>query len=284
MSKFPIVPSVELQQANSSNFDSDSNQFLSDETQDAGASHPLPNSSQSIFHQDNPVASESESDHAQDSGKAAAEIIWLFQELNNELLAHIKCSSFLELLCLAYFLGANEHLLHVRAPNVDRAHFSDTSTKVSDTNSDTNSNTNTNAEPSPMLKRLVSRLGYSNGHDKIENCRRLIANNSLLKQFFLDGQRALSCYLAREVNIHNSLQQLVSQYAHYSLLDLNQFNASPYYAHNESNYRTLDIKPTRESSRAAYIVLAILLFLTLSAAGSYAVLYFVFPEILQALL
>jgi len=196
----------------------------------------------------------------QASESAAVEINWLYHELSNDLLAHVNGSSFLELLCLAYFLGADDHLTRRHDRNAGKV-------------------------TSPLLKRLLHRLGDAEENpERLENCRRLLNNNSLLRQFFHEGQHALSCHLSNEINIQGSLQQLVRQYAHFSLMDLNQFNITPYADQPaQQQYRPLKIGFAEEKSSLISYFLAIFLFIGVSAGGSYLLLHFLFPEVLDSL-
>jgi len=206
--------------------------------------------------QDNPAVARRDDENSESS---PIEINWLNQELNNELLPHIKGSSFLELLSLSYFLGADEHLNRHRDQSQQSI--------------------------SPLLQGLLSRLGYAReDSDILTNCRRMLSNNSLLQQFYHDGQYALSCHLAREAHIQTSLQQLVSQFAHYSLMDLNQFNATPYNPQPQSQFHYLERSDDKEKTNAISYIMAFLLFLLISSGGSYLLLRYWFPEILNSVL
>jgi len=250
---------VDLQQANSSDYATAAQEQLLDVSTgsdimeaSANAVSPGQNSAESMT-SDSPASAALSAPLGSEESHAA--IVWLYQELSNDILEHVKSSSFLDLVCLAYFLGAQEHLAQRLTAG---------------------------SNETPLIHRLMSRLGYSQPYqEKLDNCRRLLNNNSLLRQFFLDGRHSLSCHLEHEPNIQNSLQQIVRQYAHYSLMDLHQFNVTLYNPQPQSESRHLELPPVANSSNALTYIVAILLFFLLSGAGSYALLRFLFPEVLQ---
>lgn len=190
-----------------------------------------------------------------DSAQLAA-ITWMRQQLSDDLLPHINSSSFLELLTLAYFLGADTHLDPVQHDNPRNL--------------------------SRFMQQVLLRLGYHEqfNQEKINNLLRLLRRNSLLQQFYNTGQQALSCFETKENTIQTALSQLVSQYAHYSLMDLNQFSESTHYPPAE--HQPFPHKVENESNHISYVY-AVLLFLTLSLGGSFLVLYFFFPDILLSI-
>ena len=270
MSKFPIVPSVNLPQANSSDF---ADHATALETRPETLPDTSPDTlleTRQDLHRPQPTTpldgqieaaiDAAEFSPSQEQADAdSVEINWLYRELSADLLKHVKGSSFLELLCLSYFLGADEHLSKQLSAQTRSS--------------------------SLLMDRLLSRLGYAAPYpEKLENARRLLSNNSLLRQFFHDGQHALSCHLTQAMNLQSSLQQLVRQYAHYSLMDLNQFNATPYNPQSQQQFNPINIPRKQEKSRAWTYLMAISLFLLLSAGGSYLLLRVWFPEILSSLL
>lgn len=186
------------------------------------------------------------------------ESLFVRHQLRLDLLKHIRGSHFLEVLTLAFFQGADVYL-H-RQCSLPRQH-------------------------SALLLELLAKLDCDAAlvDQRLIDNLRLIEKHKLLEDIFQAGHQSAACWHTKESAISPSLQQLVTQYSHYSLRDLAKHGYTDQHQ-NQLNDATPTVIP-RQVPVVRWLknpyLLATTLFLTLSIGGSWLLLWWLFPEILQ---
>lgn len=181
-------------------------------------------------------------------------------QMSTSLLSHIRGSHFLELLTLSFFLGADAFLQ--RQCSLPRQH-------------------------SNMLKEVLEILGSheSSANQRLDDTMRLVEKHKLLEHVFKAGQQCAACWQARETRNQISLQQLVAQFAHYSMLDLSKHGFTQQHLEKMRHVEEVAKAPATlwERILSHPVLLSVFWFLLLSLGGSVLALWLVYPEVLQTL-